>query len=163
MDEEDLHYLGGMIDADGSIYVSVRKTDRAKYGYYIGPVVHIAGTDHPNYQVRHELFEELSKEIDADFSFEEHADTTAQSKIKGSTAIRFLEVVTPYLREKAPIAERVLEADWDGNQFGPNGRSPENWKSLVQVRTDIQELMSHSNTKRKYNEEDLMKEVSSHE
>lgn len=159
MEENDLHYLGGLIDADGSIYVQVRKTDRAKFGFYISPVIHVVGVDKEEYNERHHLLRGLANEIGADFGMEMHPnDGTKKTVIQGSTAVKTLEALAPYLREKKPQAERILKEDWDGNQTGQVGRSKESYRSLVECREDIHKYMSVG-SRRKYDREHLLAEL----
>lgn len=159
MKEKDLHYLAGIVDADGSIFVNTRKTERARYGFYIAPKLTIVGVDKEDYQERHRLLRELAKELDADIGSEIHpTDGSKKTTIQGSTCIRVLEALFPYLREKKPQADRILQEEWDGNQFGRNGRPPESYQSLVECREEIHEYMSSAG-RRKYDREQLLSEL----
>lgn len=159
MKDEDLHYLAGIVDADGSIRITVQKVERAKFGFYMNPQVHVTGSDHKMYRRRHELFRELASEVGASINTtRSEEEQWSQSRVSGNTAVNLLEELHPYLREKRPIAKRILEEDWRGNPTGQIGRSEEQWRGMVQAREDIKSMLG-STGGRKYDKQDLLAEL----
>ena len=159
MDEEDLHYLAGIVDADGSIYVGVQKRSSAKFGFYIQPNLTVVGLPCPD-AGRHELLRRLAVEKESTFGQEIHpSDETQKTSLTGYTAVKVVKELLPYLREKRRVAERLLEEEWGANQYGQNGRPEEVYRSLVEARIDIRK-MSSDGGRNKYDREDLLRAVS---
>ncbi|AGC34457.1 LAGLIDADG endonuclease [Haloarcula virus HVTV-2] len=155
MEDEDLHYLAGIIDADGSIRVGVQKVDRAKHGFYIAPEITVSGGS-----TRHDLFRELVNELDCSSHFDTLSngkDEWDDTQVNGKSALVVIEKVEPYLREKRPIAQRILEEDWDGNTQS-QGRTEEEYRSLVQCREDVGEMLGNAG-RRHYDTEHLIKQL----
>jgi hypothetical protein len=134
MDKEDLNYLAGAIDSDGSIRFETRREDYYRFGFSFSPRVEICGSNHENYSERHRLFTELSSELNISLATwtEEHTTKDGQlsvykySRISGEDAYRFTREMCPYLREKREYAEKILStpspfltgsSDWSRSEF----------------------------------------------
>jgi hypothetical protein len=157
MDEEDLHYLGGMIDADGSMYISVMKKERAKWGFTFVAKLSVTGKDKQNCQERHYLFKQLAEENDVRIQKFGLHDGSKSTRVAGSAVIDLLEVLLPYLREKRETAEVMVNAPWPDNRYGADGQPEEEFRGMVRAREKVREL--NSGTRTKYDAETLLKQV----
>jgi len=152
MEEAELHYLGGIVDADGSVRVGVQKVDRARHGFYIAPEITVSGGSE-----RHEVFRRFVNELECSSHFETLSngeDEWDDTQVNGKSALKVIEELEPYLREKGPIARRILEEDWDGNARS-QGRTEEEYRALVQCREDVGEMLGNAN-RRHYDKQDLI-------
>lgn len=112
--EDDLHWLGGFIDGEGSIIVKRQGGKRLRemdLNYY-APNLRICNTDEPTFQVviailnANNLPFHVSRRTPANPRYKPSWDISVNGMLRCK---RWLGVVTPYLRTKKEQAEWMLE------------------------------------------------------
>ena len=158
MEEGQLHYLGGIIDADGSIYVNVNKRDAAQFGYYLRPMIQVTGSTKDHHSTRHDLMRDLAEEMELkSHSQRQKRSDVIHTTIAGVSALELMELIRPYVREKGEVIDIILDAPWPRNRYGMNGQPEEEFRECVKAREQVREMNSASHTK--YDRERLLEEL----
>lgn len=165
VEKTDLHYLGGVIDSEGSIYISTEASSDHRCGFRLKPRFGLTMKTRNGSDGTIELFEEflngvgcsyklvqqsvdMSPVADGDDAYGWRLQLTSKSNV-----LPFLEEIKPYLRLKRHDAELVLSAPWDSWY-----RDREAFEELVDVRAEIRSMSADRDTK--YPAEKLKAEVS---
>jgi len=119
MDEEDLHYLGGVIDSDGCVSVEVVQADYYRFDFSFKPKLRITGGAHDKFKPRHEILDEICRELNANRNEWTETVETGQglseyrySSVKGKPAHTLFKRIVPYIREKRSDVQHLLSLRW---------------------------------------------------
>lgn len=143
--EEDLHYIGGIIDGEGCITIDVFKKD-GNIGYATYPMIRVTmrtqRRENPGKEVLEVFRDEFSDGQTRVTDY--HESETWNLSVKGNPAREALEMLEPYLRVKRWQAKLVLSAPWD--------KLPSK-SAFIEVMEKRDELREDRNTESKYDAE----------
>ena len=102
----NLAYAAGLFDGEGSIFIGKVKTNRNKSGLLFRLHIEMCNTNEP-----------IVKWMQLYFGgsvYERYADTNTRRtlwswQLRGTKALEFLKIISPYLRVKKPQAELAME------------------------------------------------------
>lgn len=154
MRDVDLHYLGGVVDSDGSIYVSVEKT-HGGIGYRVRPRFRVEMKDVGTTQEIADLFCELADEEEVSHKFTNKDKGTWLFEVSGNqNIVDFLTLLQPYVRGKAEQVQSVVNAPWfyRGECYGMSDEErEERFMELMEVRETVRKV--NADRESKYNVE----------
>lgn len=110
--EKELHYLGGIYDAEGHFGIQVGVAREMRLGYEVRPVAYIGMKLADGSSETRELVKRFAEENEFGTGIYER-DTMWKFEAGGAGAIEVMEEILPYLKLKASTVEQILAVDWD--------------------------------------------------
>lgn len=158
--ESDLHYLGGVVDSDGSIYVSVEQT-HGGIGYRVRPRFRVEMKDVGTTKEIADLLVRLAESSDITHNLKRcDGKGTWRFEVAGNqNVVDYLELLDSYIRGKREQVEAVINAPWfyRGECYGMTERErKERFMELMGVRERVQNV--NANRESKYDKEYFEKE-----
>ena len=165
MEESELHYIAGLIDGEGSIYIPVNKRDSG-LGYRIRPKFSLEMKWDEHTQQAFILLERYIDELDGVSVDSKQKNYSSDKRHQGrkfdvsgyDNVIGFLEPLLDYLRVKRKPAELVVNAPWRIGTTRPTDEQRKNrFMELIEIRKEIREIGANRETKYPY--EKLVEEI----
>lgn len=147
--EDTLHYIGGLLDGEGSFQISVGKEKRTPLGYRARPKVELwmKREDGREDEIRKNL-EEVAERAGVSYRSKE-VDRASDDyecwvfAVYGHTnVVPFIEEVRPYLRLKENHADLLLEPDWQGANSDESS-----FMEVMRVRDRLREISANRGSK----------------
>ena len=154
MEEIDLHYLGGLVDSEGSIYITVEQSSKHRCGFRMKPRFGLTMKSRNNSEGTIDLLESFLDEVGCTYKLVPQTIDMKELEVgedayawrlqltSKSNVLPFLESVRPYLRLKTREAELILKAPWDKWY-----RNREAFEELVEIRSEIRGMSANRETK----------------
>lgn len=108
-----MHYLAGIVDGEGSFYISAEKDSTFTYNFRLRPRFRLEMKETEENEEVHRLIMELCEELKISSLKQRRVETTTnttyRSEISGMSDIgKFAQELIPYLRIKRGIAEELM-------------------------------------------------------
>jgi len=145
--QEDLYYLGGLIDGEAGVWIGVGKSKTCRLGYRVAPEFQMGMKEMESNEKIKDTLQTLCYEIEVNYTFRDVDDGYAwHFEIHSKRdVLAFLHVMKDYVRAKRDTFETILSIDWDARAM-----TEERFIKIMETRD---ELRSESNRKSKYDAE----------
>lgn len=146
MREEDLYYIGGLIDGDGSFYISVEEAD-TNFGYRVRPKFDLTQDQTDGTDKMKGVLLRFMEEYSISYYTREYEGSWRIQVSGKSNTVRLARKIEPYLKKKSEQAEIIISTNWPtaGNKSFEQRR--DRFMHVIRQREKLRSMLADRDTK----------------